>query len=610
MTKQHNPRVTRRQVLAGLGTIGVASAGAGLGTTAFYSDRESLEGWLEAGRVDLILDYRTTYKPWERYDLHDVPMDARPAVVAGTGGMTYEIGAAPAVRDENGEAISHEDWGDIQTSLPVCTLPVPTDLTDDRNPDVLGGLTVENDPENQYLPGYVDGQDNGENGPVMFVDLDDIKPYDEGETTFSLHLCGNPSFITASLADMLDLEDSDETENPIEPEVEAGEPEAGDRTDEEMAVWDGGELADYMYVIISVDQDCDNLTANNILTESDVDDIRSELEIDGDFDVLRNNVLYAGSLAGWKQLLAEGVALPPSGAGAAGSPTMENGVDQGQISITEEDDGCHRLGKIEWDDDGGEYDVEEDDDNDAKLTDAAGAVGDQFVITANDDSGAFVSLEVTAVDDTDDPKETTFEILGGNVGICGAVVKGGGGPNTDFETLPEDQDDDQFQVFEYECLETGDEFTVDSSDIIVGNDQQSAISNVQLFYCELFDDEFDPDPEGEPGDCFAPGAHCYVLEWYLPCKENDPDRLGFTDLPVYGAIDQSGALIVEQDDDTDGQEGASRLSFNDELRQRGFVDDEGATIDVNVTQTDSCHMTIEFEAVQCRHNTGGELATQ
>lgn len=34
--------VSRRTVLAGLGMIGIASAGAGLGTTAYFRDEESV----------------------------------------------------------------------------------------------------------------------------------------------------------------------------------------------------------------------------------------------------------------------------------------------------------------------------------------------------------------------------------------------------------------------------------------------------------------------------------------------------------------------------------------------------------------------------------------
>jgi len=38
MTNNNKIPLSRRSVLGGLGAIGVASAGAGLGTTAFFSD--------------------------------------------------------------------------------------------------------------------------------------------------------------------------------------------------------------------------------------------------------------------------------------------------------------------------------------------------------------------------------------------------------------------------------------------------------------------------------------------------------------------------------------------------------------------------------------------
>ena len=49
-------------MLLGLGTIGVASAGAGLGTTAYFSDTESFSGnSLQAGSLDLRVEYESSY---------------------------------------------------------------------------------------------------------------------------------------------------------------------------------------------------------------------------------------------------------------------------------------------------------------------------------------------------------------------------------------------------------------------------------------------------------------------------------------------------------------------------------------------------------------------
>jgi len=52
--------VSRRKLLAGLGTVGIASAGAGLGTTAFLNDTESFtDNVLTAGELNLIVDWYT-----------------------------------------------------------------------------------------------------------------------------------------------------------------------------------------------------------------------------------------------------------------------------------------------------------------------------------------------------------------------------------------------------------------------------------------------------------------------------------------------------------------------------------------------------------------------
>ncbi|NHX37546.1 MULTISPECIES: SipW-dependent-type signal peptide-containing protein [Halolamina] len=61
MSKQ-DITATRRNVLLGLGTVGLASAGAGLGTTAYFHDTESFEGnSLQAGEFDLRVRFHGQY---------------------------------------------------------------------------------------------------------------------------------------------------------------------------------------------------------------------------------------------------------------------------------------------------------------------------------------------------------------------------------------------------------------------------------------------------------------------------------------------------------------------------------------------------------------------
>ncbi|QKY21075.1 hypothetical protein B4589_012080 [Halolamina sp. CBA1230] len=56
MTDDNPIKLSRRKVLGGVGAIGLASAGAGLGTTAYFNDTESFAGnSLEAGELDLFV---------------------------------------------------------------------------------------------------------------------------------------------------------------------------------------------------------------------------------------------------------------------------------------------------------------------------------------------------------------------------------------------------------------------------------------------------------------------------------------------------------------------------------------------------------------------------
>ena len=65
MTQDSEPQLyslSRRKMLAGLGAVGLASAGAGLGTSAYFSDEESFENnTLTAGTLDLRVRYEASY---------------------------------------------------------------------------------------------------------------------------------------------------------------------------------------------------------------------------------------------------------------------------------------------------------------------------------------------------------------------------------------------------------------------------------------------------------------------------------------------------------------------------------------------------------------------
>ena len=66
-----NLQLSRRRVLAGAGAIGVASAGAGLGTTAYFSDHEEFTGnSLTAGELELFVKYQFAADQGDYNDLY------------------------------------------------------------------------------------------------------------------------------------------------------------------------------------------------------------------------------------------------------------------------------------------------------------------------------------------------------------------------------------------------------------------------------------------------------------------------------------------------------------------------------------------------------------
>jgi hypothetical protein len=272
MSNQLN--ISRRKVLAGLGTIGIASAGAGLGTTAFFRDEESVAAELQAGRLDILIDYRATYGTWLDQDGTDAIVDGTAVADPSEGAMqTYVVGQAPDFRNEDGSMLTGEGWADVTNSLDACLFEDTTDVETElaamigsemyTPPDSVSGLSVDGTRETDdgFFPGYIDGAEG-----VMF-DLNDVKPKDEGEATISVHLCDNPAFLGLT-AEVIEALENDV----VEPE------NVGDFVDDDAA----SELANYIYVRAWLDSDCSN-------TYEEADE----------------TLVYQGSLAGLVEAISE-----------------------------------------------------------------------------------------------------------------------------------------------------------------------------------------------------------------------------------------------------------------------------------------------------------------
>ena len=180
-----NFQLSRRKALAALGTVGVASAGAGLGTSAYFSDQETFENnALTAGTLDMGVGYSAHYSDWS----------------------PDEDEGVPNVRMWDGPADTTGGPGDLEpdeVGLPsnAAWLIAVSDDTDDGTPDTaVAEQFLENTEYQSFNDGTLDcvngeanSQADEEDRPV--VALDDVKPGDFGEVTFDFVLCDNPGFV-------------------------------------------------------------------------------------------------------------------------------------------------------------------------------------------------------------------------------------------------------------------------------------------------------------------------------------------------------------------------------------------------------------------------------
>ncbi len=220
--------LSRRKLLGGLGAIGIASAGAGLGTTAFFSDEESFQdNTLTAGEFDLKMDYRMTYR--------------------GGHGRLAELQA-----NYPNATFVDEDMEPTDEDTGVYLLDQVPGLENYPGAgDWVRGANGIFDPESEEGEGFrredlIDASDLEE----ALIRIGDVKPGDYGEVTFSTHLYDNPGYMWIGGA--LTANDQNGYTEPEEVALD----EMGIPTDDP----DGeGQLADAIEAKIWYDDNCDNI---------------------------------------------------------------------------------------------------------------------------------------------------------------------------------------------------------------------------------------------------------------------------------------------------------------------------------------------------------------
>jgi predicted ribosomally synthesized peptide with SipW-like signal peptide len=210
MSEKDTFDLSRRKVLAGLGTIGVASAGVGLGTSAYFSDEENfVNNSLVAGELDMKMGYSAHYSDWspdedgsdtetEDDDVDVVMWDGPPNTTGGPGDL-------PTID------------GTTYTGLPtnaawLIAVDSPGQFLENTQYAASGEASCD-----EF------GTDAGDlDQPV--INIEDVKPGDFGEVTFDFALCDNPGYVwlqgeLLSCAEngVTEPEAKDEDENEDEP---------------------------------------------------------------------------------------------------------------------------------------------------------------------------------------------------------------------------------------------------------------------------------------------------------------------------------------------------------------------------------------------------------
>jgi predicted ribosomally synthesized peptide with SipW-like signal peptide len=295
-----NFELSRRKALAALGSIGVASAGAGLGTSAYFSDQETFENnSLVAGSLDLKVDWEEHYSDWSADE---------------SEGLEYEVmmeepedGEYVALPDPQNPLIwVHEE--DLETFMDNTSVEAFPDPDDDG---IQGAEGFEYDACEQGAdtPEDLDPRPDTalrtlnedtyteEDGVKPLIYLEDVKPGDFGEATLSFHICDNPGYV------WLNGELVDASENGLT-EPEADDPDEGEGVellDAIQTTWwydedgdnvlDGGEAAEDLCVQIVLD-------ASGSMTATDGDGVsRNQEAIDG-AQQLAEEIITAGGSVG------------------------------------------------------------------------------------------------------------------------------------------------------------------------------------------------------------------------------------------------------------------------------------------------------------------------
>ncbi|MEF8820489.1 MAG: vWA domain-containing protein [Haloferacaceae archaeon] len=242
--------LSRRKLLGSVATLGAAGAIGGAGSMAFFSDEESYaNNQLVAGELDLKIDWEEHYSDWKGDETSEAEMadpDGDPDYLLpafriasdsqfASGGTTGQIGPLADGIDMapgDGRPIALNFTNSQDDFWDATAVEAYPDTNDDGLNDGVPDDICETDAD---LPGALDSDNRTESSRGdPLIALDDVKPGDFGEVTFSFHMCDNPGYVwlTGGLVDA-DENGNTEPEADDKDELGPGEGPQGDLFDNE-----------------------------------------------------------------------------------------------------------------------------------------------------------------------------------------------------------------------------------------------------------------------------------------------------------------------------------------------------------------------------------------
>jgi len=601
MTDKHPLELSRRKILAGLGSIGVASAGVGLGTSAYFSDTETFtNNELVAGQLDMKVSWEEHYSDWSEDEA--------------------EFASMPGPEEEP----------DLSLSAPPDGKPIELVVNDWDG--FMGATLQEQFPEGGLEEGadpceaLADVPDDLE-APV--IDLEDVKPGDFGEVTFDFSLCDNPGYV------WMNGELVSESENGLT-EPEAKDPDEDQNADGSLKDDEAGpaevELADALRARAWYDDggstgstggDDDGDTLSTMATWSFTDLTDSSLEpedlaqvlVSDQSGVTVSNVSYAGapeaagtfSGGGSAVGIEEGIILssgtiqgvagpnddtaattPPNGFGNPGDSDLDALITQStndaaalefDFTVPQDADQVffnYVFGSEEYD----EYVDSE--------------YNDVFGFFLNSDTGTPEETNIAIIETPDNPGEDAVSINninnGENTNLYVDNRSSDGGSDAGRDTQM-----DGFTV----VLDVGPDVDPGSTNTLklaIADAGDSVLDSWVLLEGGSLTTEPQPEGEGEAGDNIKQDSEEVFIEGSL---REVLDELS-TDL----GVPLEGNIPAEED----GGTGRNCYSAAPDVHYVGFQwwlpIDHG-----NEVQTDSVTFDLGFYTEQCRHNDGEGMPT-